>query len=200
MHSSHSRNSLLDKQIAMPSAKTKQISKGFTLIEVIIGIVVFAVSLSLISPLFDPAEQNSADQIHQIKASELGQSLMDDIMSRAFDENSDKTGGLLRCDEDQDTSGTVEADEQCSNTLGTDSGETTRSLFDDVDDFDGYNQLINATDTALDSGYNSFTVLVAVIYDGDSLSIATRLAKRITITVTTPLGTAIEFTVLKANF
>lgn len=177
---------------------------GFTLIEIIIGIVVFAISLAVIIPYLAPAEENSADQIHQIKAAQLAQALMDDIMSRAFDENSDMAGGLLRCDEDQNDSGSVEADERCSTVMGPDSGETSRSLFDDVDDFNNYGQTITAsttTDGNLDSSYQNFTINVTVDYDGRiEVRLAKRLAKRITIVVTTPLGTEIAFSVYKTNF
>ncbi len=58
-----------------------------------------SISLSIVSILIAPTEQKSADQILQVKAAELGQSLLNDISSRAFDEKSDMVGGLLRCDE-----------------------------------------------------------------------------------------------------
>ena len=174
----------------------KQKNRGFTLIEMIIGIVVFSLSLSIILSLIGPAEENSADQIHQIKASELAQSLIDDIMSRSFDENSDRAGGLIRCDDNQN--GT--ADIACTSVMGPDAGEDTRSDFDDVDDFHNYSEKIDSTDDPLDGGYASFEILVTVQYDGVKVRLAQRLAKRISVTVTTPLGTAIEFTVYKANF
>lgn len=176
--------------------------KGFTLIEVIIGIVVFAISLSIIMQLILPAERNSADQIHQIKAAQLGQALLDDIMSRSFDENSDRAGGAIRCDSTGNAA--------CSNALGPDVGETTRSQFDDVDDFDGYINKIDSINNNLANGYSSFEILVNVVLLDDSAlinelglsnSIANvQLAKRITVTVTTPLGTAIAFTAYKTNF
>lgn len=76
-------------------------SRGFTLVEIIIGIVVLSISLSIISTLIAPAEQKSADQILQVKAAELAQSLLNDISSRAFDHNSDMAGGILRCGENK---------------------------------------------------------------------------------------------------
>jgi MSHA pilin protein MshD len=181
----------------------KKAQQGFTLIETIVGIVVFSISLSIITSLIVPAERNSVDQIHQIKASELAQALMDDIMSRAFDENSDMAGGRIRCGEN----GTVCT---AANALGPDEGNN-RLAFDDVDDFNGYNQLVDTSSNNLDGGYSSFTINVTVNYppdnnnDGndDELGLANGLAKRIDITVTTPAGTAgtqITYTVYKTNF
>lgn len=192
------------------SSATK--SLGFTLIEIIIGIVALSISLSLVVQLIVPTEEHSADQIHQIKAAELGQSLIDEILAKAFDENSDMAGGRLRCDEDQDDSGTVEADEKCSDTLGYEVDEVDsnnigdRNKFDDVDDYHNYSNKNNATNTAIHSGYDSFSVDVKVTYDtADTLNLGlvagqARLAKRITVTVTTPLGTAMEFAAYRTNF
>ncbi len=184
---SQSRSKLIDQQ-------------GFTLIELIVGIMVLTISLAIVSTLIAPAEEKSADNILQIKASELAQSLMSDITSRAFDHNSDMTGGLIRCGETGAPA--------CSAILGPedglagrpDAGETNRNLFDDVDDFDGFTEQVNSTDDPIDGGYSEFTISVSVIYAGSDLGLASNLAKRITVTVTTPLETAFEFTSHKANF
>ena len=174
--------------------------QGFTLIELIVGIVVLTLSLSIASTLIAPAEERSADNVLLIKASALAQSLMNDITSRAFDENSDRSGGLVRCDE---TSAPT-----CSTLLGPENGEggrldlneDNRSQFNDIDDFHNFIQHVNSTDGVIDSSYSQFIINVSVIYAGVDLGLANRLAKRITVTVTTPLGTAIEFTSHKANF
>ncbi|PKI13152.1 prepilin-type N-terminal cleavage/methylation domain-containing protein [Colwellia sp. 12G3] len=175
-----------------------RLQQGFTLIELIVGIMVLTISLAIVSTLIAPAEEKSADNVLQIKASELAQSLMSDITSRAFDNNSDMTGGRARCGEPDDGTNncTAEAD------FGPDTGdgETNRNLFDDVDDFDGFSDRVNSTNDSIDNSYNEFTINVAVIYAGADLGLANGLVKRITVAVTTPLGTAIEFTSHKANF
>ena len=179
-------------------------SRGFTLIEIIVGIVVLSISLAIISTLIVPAEEKSADQIHQVKAAELGQSFLNDISSRAFDENSDMAGGRLRCGEPK-----LNGDPNpCSTILGPedgnggrlDKGETNRSLFNDVDDFHNYSAHFNADNQGLHSGYDNFDIEIKVTYDGASLGLANNLAKRITVNITTPLGTAIEFATYKANY
>jgi MSHA pilin protein MshD len=181
---------------------------GFTLIELIIGIVVLSISLSIISTLIVPAEQKSADQIHLVKAAELGQSFLNDISARAFDENSDMAGGRDRCG-DTDGNGVVLSPCTDASKLGPedgndgrlDKGETTRSLFNDVDDFNEYSKLFNTNDGDLHASYANFKIDVQVIYDGLSLNLPNDInAKRITVTITTPLGTEIKFATHKANF
>lgn len=175
---------------------------GFTLIEIIIGIVMLSISLAIVSTLIAPTEEQSADNLLQIKASELGQSLLNDISSRAFDHFSDMTGGRNRCDE------TGQAACTDSNKLGPedgnagriDAGENDRQDYNDVDDFHGYIANENATDDSLGQSYSSFKVKVEVQYAGADLGLAHRLAKRITVSVTTPLGTEIKFATHKANF
>jgi len=169
--------------------------KGFTLIEIIIAIVALAISMSVILSLIVPAEKQSADQLHQIKAAEIGQSLLDEILGRAFDENSDMAGSHWRCDE----SGHLACTDSVN--FGSDSGEINRKLYDDVDDYDGFNLLVNSTNNNLDSGYNSFKINVVVEYQGNELNLGNnRLAKRVIITITTPLESKIRFTGYKSNF
>jgi len=169
-------------------------SRGFTLIEIIIGIVVLSISLSIISTLIVPTEQKSADQILQVKAAELGQSLLNDISSRAFDHNSHMAGGLVRCGEPNNTIN------PCSTTMGPELGENSREDYNDVDDFHEYDLNKNALDDSLGDSYSSFIIEVDVRYAGADLGLADNLAKRITVTITTPLGTEIKFATHKANF
>ncbi len=172
-------------------------SKGFTLVEIIVAMVALAISMSVILSLIVPAEQQSADQLHQIKAAELGQSMLDEILGRAFDDNSDMVGGHWRCDE---AGRPVCTDEGL---FGPDPDELTtdRNSFDDVDDYHGFEELVNATNDTLDSGYDSFSIAIDVQYKGLELNLANnKLAKRITVTITTPLGSAISFSAYKSNF
>ena len=177
---------------------------GFTLIEIIIGIVVLSISLSIVSTLIAPAEQKSADQIHQVKAAELGQSFLNDISSRAFDENSDMAGGRVRCGEPLGSNACTDANKfgpEDGNGGRDNNGETTRGLFNDVDDFHNYSEKFTSNDEALAGGYNNFTIEIKVIYDGLSLGLSSNdSAKKITVSVTTPLGTEIKFATHKANF
>jgi MSHA pilin protein MshD len=169
---------------------------GFTLIEIIIGIVMLSISLAIVSSLIAPTEKQSADNLLQIKAAELGQSLLNDISSRAFDHNSDMSGGRIRCGEPDNVSNPCTA----ANKLGPDIGENERKDYNDVDDFHGYIVNENSLDDSLGQSYSSFNVNVTVQYAGADLGLASNLAKRITVSVTTPLGTEIKFATHKTNF
>jgi MSHA pilin protein MshD len=166
---------------------------GFTLIEIIIGIVMLSISLAIVSSLIAPTEKQSADNLLQIKAAELGQSILNDISSRAFADNSDMTGGRFRCNEVGQAT--------CTEPLGRDGSEgDNRTDYNDVDDFHGYEIKDDIVDP-LDSTYDNFNVVINVVYAGSELILAdNKLAKRITVAVTTPLGTEIIFSTHKANF
>jgi MSHA pilin protein MshD len=178
---------------------TKGITKGFTLIELIVGIVVLSISLSLIITLILPLSEKSAEQLHQVRASELGQSMMNEILARAFDQQSDMTGGLVRCGEN----GTVCTSDS---NLGADSGESLRVFYNDVDDYINFDfsnlDEKNALGESFSSLYPGFNVDVAVCYSNFSSSCSStiELAKLITVTVTTPKDFDIVFSFYKANF
>lgn len=168
---------------------------GFTLIETVIGILVLAIALTLILPVLIPSQGQSVDQVQQIRASELGQSLLNEILAKSYDENSDRSGGVSRCDE-----GAL----ACSAVMGPEEGANNRHLFDDVDDYDtgGFTStILSADNTELSTHYQGFEVDIDVFYDGLALGLANnRLAKRIEITVKTPSAEEITFSSFKANF
>lgn len=177
-----------------------QTLSGFTLIEVIIGIVVFAFSLSIITSLILPTSTQSANQLQQIRAAELGQSLMNEIIGKSFDENSDRVGGVTRCNEPS------VAINPCSSVFGPDTDENSRADYDDVDDYNGLiesgSNIENIQGQALGRHYQGFTTEVSVVYDGnyDGIQDANQRAKLITITVTSPAKDPIVFSSYKANF
>lgn len=171
--------------------------KGFTLIETIVGIVVLAISFSVLTTLIYPISQQSADQLHQIKAAELAQSVLNEIQNKAFDNNSDMAGGRIRC-------GETDAPD-CSTDMGLEIGET-RTTFNDVDD---YNDLDYDAGEIRDSqgqllelylGYKMhITVCNDASYDG-SCSGDAFTAKLITVKITTPTNFAMYFSTYRANF
>lgn len=180
-----------------------KLARGVTLIELIIGIVVLAISLSLITSVLGPLYVKSADPWHQVRAAELGHSLMNEILGKAFDENSNRSGSLLRCDEAGAPACTLEANfgADCAN--GGSSCPAgpfeTRSQFDDVDDFNGFDltgeQISNifGNDPRMTDIYRSYRLQVSVSYDNP-------LTKRVLIQVTTPTGAVIDFAALKGNW
>jgi MSHA pilin protein MshD len=174
--------------------------KGFTLVEAVVGIVVLAISFSILTTLIYPIAEQSAEQLHQVKAAELGQSVLNEIQNKAFDENSDRAGGAVRCSE--------LSQGNCSTTMGSE-GES-RSTFDDVDDYNGleygsvYSQadIENSTGQTL-TGYSGYSMRISVANDesfNGSLAGNNSTAKLITVIITTPTGNNITFATYRANF
>ena len=172
---------------------------GFTLIELVIGIIVFSIALVMFTSLIVPQAIKSVDPIFQVRAAELGQSIINEIASKSFDEESDRTGGSNFCT----TNCTSIAD------LGPD-GET-RVNFDDVDDYNGLtvsddeikNALDQTTVLAGNNLYQGFSVNVSVVYDADMDGIGDTVAgntKLITVTVTTPNDEDIIFSTFRSNY
>ncbi len=188
--------------------------KGFTLIETIVGIVVLSIAFSVITSLIYPMVEHSADQLHQIRAAELGQSMLNEIQNKAFDEKSDMAGGVYRCGEDYDSNGTLDSDEQCTANNALGSEEANRMLFDDVDDYDAleYGDKYSAGGIEDAQGnslglYIGYAMQVSVCNDGDydgdcsdTSSSDTSSAKLITVTITTPTGFDLVFSTYRANF
>lgn len=176
--------------------------KGFTLIETIVGIVVLAISFSILTSLIYPIAEQSADQLHQVKAAELAQSMLNEIQNKAFDENSDMAGGLLRCGETGASN--------CSTNMGPedgedgrlDKGESSPDLFNDVDD---YNNLVYNTGEI--KNYTGYTMSIRVCNDADyngvcnaDPAINKSTAKLITVSIVTPTDFSLHFSTYRANF
>jgi MSHA pilin protein MshD len=177
--------------------------RGVTLIELIVGIVVLGISLAIITSVLGPLAIKSADPWHQVRAAELGQSLMNEILGKAFDEHSSRSGSMLRCNEagaDACTAlGSFGPD--CANgvpSCGSGALEQ-RAEFDDVDDFHNLdlsgNEIGNifGADARLQDIYRAYRLQVQVSYD-------TALVKRIVLSITTPTGDKVEFAALKGNW
>ncbi|MDX3775389.1 prepilin-type N-terminal cleavage/methylation domain-containing protein [Chromatiaceae bacterium AAb-1] len=174
--------------------------RGVTLIELLAGIVVLGIALTLITAALGPLYVKTVDPWHQVRAAELGQSLMNEILSRRFDKNSFKHGSLLRCGE-----GINEGIDVSCSPIPDHSGITDRSGFTGVEDYNGYtasgDQIIDAAERELTSLYREYKVKVTVFNAGAELNLAHNLsARRITVTVTTPAGSSLDFTAYKGNW
>ncbi|SEK95765.1 MSHA pilin protein MshD [Colwellia chukchiensis] len=193
------------------SVKTAKFSRhqvqGFTLIETIVGIVVLAIAFAIFTRLIYPLANQSAEQVHQIKAAELAQSMINEILGKAFDENSDMSGSLVRCGEDVNRDGVITAaagESPCSQVLSNEEAGD-RALFDDVDDYNGLTVIANSLGDGLANIYLGYQINVQVVndsnYDGVSDgSDNNYTAKLITVTVTTPQDFDFVFSVYRANF
>ncbi|WP_047047431.1 type IV pilus modification PilV family protein [Vibrio mexicanus] len=150
-------------------------TRGFTLIESVIVIIVMGIAMITMSSLLSPQLARSGDPHYQTRAAALGQSLMTQILARSFDEESDQNGGAIRC------SSSDLGQEPCSEATGStrvlgSDGEDPED-YDDVDDYIGcwepegingcgdLNRLLSGTDTPGATTYKNFRVEIDVVYN-----------------------------------
>jgi MSHA pilin protein MshD len=166
--------------------------QGFTLIELIAGIVVIAIVTLVVTSGLGQLFRQSVDPWQQVRATEVGQSLMNEIMARRFDENSNVGNQYVRCSEG---SGSCTTPAPCpSDGSLPNAEEAQRKQFDDVDDYNGLK--LNGAQLSGSSPnlYNGFEALVCVTEKFENE------LKRITVTVTTPQDESIEFSAIKGNW
>ncbi|MGY3902412.1 type IV pilus modification PilV family protein [Aeromonas lusitana] len=116
----------------MPS---RNAGRGFTLIEFIVGIVLLAVALTGILGLLVNQAPKAVDPVQQVRAAQLAQRLLSEVLQKSFDEHSDHNGGRFRCGETAGTPAVTYPACTDSASYGPDSGETRPYQFNDVDDY-----------------------------------------------------------------
>lgn len=130
------------------STKTHIKMSGFTLIELIITIIIMSFAAVIILPYF-AAVTHSPDPVLREKAIALGQAMMDEILSKRWDENTPNGGGPI-CTSESVNSGTRPSIQStCSfpgtgpipSDIGREAGEgpgaNQRAQWDDIDDYHG---------------------------------------------------------------
>ena len=169
------------------------LSKGATLVELIITIVIISIALVSLALTVSFSASHSADSMIQVKLVELAQAYTEEILTKRFDENS-PSGGIPACN----PGGTV-----CG-ALGSD-GET-RSTFDDVDDYDGIDETPPQDSLGFSRpNYVGYRVQIAVSYMDAAQLVSYGLddstdAKLVELTISPPSGPAIDFTFYKGNY
>ncbi|CAH0534469.1 hypothetical protein VST7929_02402 [Vibrio stylophorae] len=192
--------------------------RGFTLIESIVAIVVLGFALMIMTGMLFPQWQQSAQPHYQARASALAETLLNEILARQYDQNSDPDGGIVRCD--QSPSLEFPTPPTCSSTLGPDVGEA-RFALTDVDDYIGCwadsarecngspwrGRLSDILGESIADDYNQFVVDVSVIYDSnfdaraDNPTIkANRLFKRVELEVKTQHWGEYQYAAYKGNY
>lgn len=188
-------------------SKVVRHQRGFTLIESVIGIVILGFALSVLMMGVYTSSTTSHQATYQAQAAALGHSIMTDILSRQFDENSDPNGGQYRCGENDNN--------PCSTGLGKDGTDGLPSVsFNDVDDFIGcwgepeactvsspsynLNQLIDPDSAA---EYKNFTVEINVAYvDADNSATTITQLKKIDITLYASSHAQYTFSAYRGNY
>ncbi|OGB33790.1 MAG: hypothetical protein A3F78_20645 [Burkholderiales bacterium RIFCSPLOWO2_12_FULL_61_40] len=144
-------------------------SRGFTLIELIVFIVVIGAGLAGILSVMDNVVASSADPMVRKQAAALADSIMEEILLQPF------------CD--PDTVNAVAVPPVCA-AIGP--PEANRTLFDDVDDYDGIDEVVGAVGAVfvgLPVALNGYGVQIAVAPAAFDV-IANTNSKDITVTVT----------------
>lgn len=167
--------------------------QGFTIVELVVTLVVISIAVLGITNTLSFAFSRQSDGFVQAKTVALAESYLEEISARRFDEAT-PLGGIPAC---------APATTPCS-AIGTD-GES-RDQFDDIDDYDGVDDLppldINGNPRANYAGYR---VQVAVDYINAAQVTALGLdattdAKLVTVTVTSPAQSPMQFSMLRTNF
>ena len=177
---------------------------GFTLIEMVMGMIAFSVVMTIVISVLAPQATRSADPIFQVRATELAQSLFNEISAKSFDDNSDRTGGNIRCGDIGAATCTPPV------LLGPElvgGISETRVNYNDVDDYHGLSSVANSFGNAIivngEDLYAGYTLDVVVFYDADFNGINDNLIgrqKRIQITVTMPNTETMVFSQYRSNF
>ncbi|MGY3870522.1 type IV pilus modification PilV family protein [Aeromonas crassostreae] len=210
----------------MPSVKR---ARGFTLIELIVGIVLLSVALTGILGLLINQAPRAVDPVQQVRAAQLAQRLLGEILQKSFDEYSDHNGGRYRCGETVD--GQFYGDCSCPRNTpsciqkppesaiagwqatyyGPD-GEPAPYAYNDVDDFDTAGNWVAANtftrqgNLIRDEEYRNYRVKIAVtgvdFQDGTFQICAApcSIGKRIDLQVMLPDETVLDFSVYRGNY
>lgn len=188
---------------------------GFTLVELVIGIVVLAIALLMMSTLFVSQSKDAMEPIYRLQAAQLGQSILNDVLSRAYDENSDYSGGLYRCGEiwgDSNswydsvskswTAGGTPIIVKCTSPVdyGVDPGEVAgqHQNFNDVDDFI-QTSFVSVVSYGNVLGEN-FPAQMKNYAVKTNVAFYSPVLKEISVIIKTPSDEEIVFSALKGNY
>ena len=193
--------------------------RGFTLLELVIGIVLLSLALVLLLSLFLPMMSYQSQPIYQVRAAVLGQSMLDETLSRSFDENSDRRGGAQSLSYCGAVSGTESSLGDCTSVANygldaAEGGSRDFTLYNDVDDFDNFcasksgRSPLTGDEVAakldLDSSlYAYYLVSICVtsapeIVPGSGGGVD--VAKRVVVTVTQPNGEPLSLISYRSNY
>ena len=169
----------------------KNLSSGYSLIELIITIVLTSIVMVIFYGVFAQNQVKSVSPVMQVKAAELAQAYLEEISLKRFHENS-PAGNDLRCNAPTAPLCGLFA-------IGSD-GET-RAQYDDVDDYHLLDE--QPPRDALDNprnGFGGFRAEVDVSYAGGDFGLPAQDLKRIEVTITIPDGSRWVFSSYKGNF
>jgi MSHA pilin protein MshD len=150
--------------------------RGLTLVEAILALTIFPLAVTGISFAITSGQSEAIETLRQTRAAMLAGGLMEEILSKPYSD----PGG--------------------ASALGPEAGETTRTLFDNADDYHSYSEaagsLATADGTAYTSEFQVFSRSVTCSYTTvtiASLSVNVS-ALQIVVTVSDTSGTVVTLT------
>jgi MSHA pilin protein MshD len=167
----------------------KHAMKGFTLMELVVGMLVMGIAITMMTSMLFPQADRAAKTLHRVRSAELAHGILNEIWGKRFDQNTNANGGVPACGIPLGLPCSLEDD------FGPD-GTETRQQFNDIDDYNG----LKHTDFMLNStqSYEDF-------YPNYRLEVIVGLGtvantKLITVKVTTPDGETITYQALRSNY
>ena len=196
--------------------------RGVTLIELVIFISIVSVALVSVLGIYLTSSRYSADPMIRIRTIELGQSFLEEVLLKSYDDNTPNGGGCV----------TYAADSRCVSTAAANpglqaEGGENRTTFDDVDDYHNLSYcgnnvasadatctsacqpMLNASGTNIATEYAGFGICVRVAFAGGEMNavapgtgttVLANDAKRIDVIVTDHLNSRMVFSAYRTNF
>ncbi|MFO7604367.1 MAG: prepilin-type N-terminal cleavage/methylation domain-containing protein [Gammaproteobacteria bacterium] len=204
----------------MPTVSNRQ--RGVTLIELVIYISIVSVALVAVLGIYLTSSRYSADPMIRLRTIELGQSFLEEIILKAYDNNTPNGGGCVT----YATGSRCASSDAASAGLQAEPGEN-RTTFDDVDDYHNISYcgnnvtsadaactsacqpMLNAAGTSIAGEYAGFAVCIRVAFAGNELNsvapgtgttVLANDAKRIDVIVTDHLSSRMVFSAYRTNF
>lgn len=172
-------------------------AQGFTLIELVVGMLVLSIALVMLSTMLFPQADRAAETLHRVRSAELAHSLLNEIWGKRYDQNTNPNGGVPACGAAARPERGLPAGLPCTAESDFGAAGLNRNAYRDVDDYHNLSQdnlMLNSSRTYAQE-YPNYQLAVQVTYpNGDSNS------KLITITVITPSGEAIVYNALRSNY
>ncbi|MBY5993128.1 prepilin-type N-terminal cleavage/methylation domain-containing protein [Ferrimonas balearica] len=166
--------------------------RGFTLVEMVVGMVVLAIALVLMATLLFPLAERSALGVQRAKGAQLGQAVLAELAGRRLDQATPLGGGpvpgLTCCDDSPAVCAAAAADP---------SDPGSWELLDRFHDFDD-----NADALLGGERYDGFEVTIQITCQapaalGSDWRGGSKLAQ---VTILTPGGESLAFSQVRGNF
>lgn len=213
-----------------PRLNYKRYQSGISLIELVIFIVILSVALTGITLIYINTTRYSADPMVRIRSIELAQTTLEEVLLKAFDDNTPLGGGCVEFPANSRCPVGTPSNPAATESVGltTDFGESNRSLYDDVDDYHdqlycGNNVLAantpcptlacqnmeNIPGNNISPQYAGFSICIQVSFAGNEINtvapgtgtnVLANDAKRIDVIVSDPLNSRINLSAYRLNY